>query len=161
MAVYNYPEFKRASIKHLRACECLIESLKNGCKQKEKHILTTIYHLTGYIFETILKFSIYSAINFKKTENIQNLNSNEHNLTFNSNNGKRKLETHKLKELNKIFVEKHTERLDKKNFEKCKKLFYNWDANIRYDGCSKFRQSEIISFFEFAKNTYETLNKYK
>jgi len=80
MAVYNYPEFKRASKKHLIACECLIELLKKGCEQNEKHILTTIYYLTGYILETILKFSLYASVSFDKKEDIKKLDS--HGLTF-------------------------------------------------------------------------------
>jgi hypothetical protein len=155
-----YPEFKKASKKHLIACECLIFSLDNDdCSQKEKHILTTIYYLAGYIFETILKFSIYSAIAFKKTDDIKSLD--DHNLTFDTGDKKRRLETHKLKDLNKIFLEKHTQRLDPNNFKKCENLFYNWNSELRYDASSNFTKDEIISFFEFAENTYKKLYTYK
>jgi len=80
MAVYKYSEFKKASKKHLMACECLIASLEKGCEGKEIHILTTIYYLTGYVFETILKFSLYASVGFDKDEDISKLNS--HGLTF-------------------------------------------------------------------------------
>jgi len=99
MEVYKYPEFKKASKKHLVACECLIASLENECKQKEKHILTTIYYLTGYIFETILKFSLYASVSFDKNEDISKLNS--HGLTFDND-----IKIHNLIKLKRVIEAK-------------------------------------------------------
>lgn len=152
MAVYNYPEFKRASKKHLIACECLIVSLENGCEQKEKHILTTIYYLTGYIFETIFKFSLYATISFDKNKDISKLNSNS--LTFDSD-----IKIHNLIKLKRAVEEKGIISLPE--YENNKNLFSSWNSEIRYDEKTKFSKEEILSFFEFSKDTYTTLQQYK
>jgi len=152
MAVYNYPEFKRASKKHLIACECLIESLKNGCKQKEKHILTTIYYLTGYVFETILKFSLYASISFDKNENINKLNS--HGLTFEDD-----IKIHNLIKLKRAVETKNITSFPQ--YENNKNLFSSWNSEIRYNEKTKFSKEEILSFFEFSKDIYITLQQYK
>ena len=70
-----YCEFKEASKKHLLSCQFLIENI-DSCGKYEKHLLSTVYYLTGYIFETILKYSIYSAISYDKKVDIKKLNSN-------------------------------------------------------------------------------------
>ena len=152
MAIYKYPEFKRASKKHLVACECLIESLENECKQKEKHILTTIYYLTGYIFETILKFSLYASVSFDKNEDISKLNS--HGLTFDND-----IKIHNLTKLKRVIEAKNITSFHE--YENNKNLFSTWNSEIRYDEKTKFSKEEILSFFEFAKNTYTTLQQYK
>ena len=152
MAVYKYPEFKRASKKHLLACECLIASLENDCKQKEKHLLTTIYYLTGYIFETILKFSLYASVDFDKNEDISKLNS--HGITFENN-----IKIHSLIKLKRAIEAKNITSLYQ--YENNKNLFSTWNSEIRYDEKTKFSKEEILSFFEFAKATYTTLQKYK
>jgi len=152
MAVYNYPEFKRASKKHLIACECLIASLENECKQKEKHILTTIYYLTGYIFETIFKYSIYNSINFVKNEDIRKLSS--HGLTFDND-----IKIHNLIKLKRVIEAKNIISLPQ--YENNKNLFSSWNSEIRYDEKTKFSKEEILSFFAFSKDIYNTLQQYK
>ena len=94
----TYPEFKNASKKHLLSCECLVFLLNNSCAKKEKYILSTIYYLSGYVIETILKYSIYSAISYNRNEDISKLSSN--GLTYRNN-----IRIHNLNSL-KIELEK-------------------------------------------------------
>jgi len=152
MAVYNYPEFKRASKKHLIACECLIASLENECKQKEKHILTTIYYLTGYVLETILKFSLYASISFDKKEDIKKLDS--HGLTFEYD-----IKIHNLTKLKRAVETKNITSFPK--YKDNKNLFSSWNSEIRYNEKTKFSKKEILSFFEFSKDIYKKLQQYK
>jgi hypothetical protein len=152
MAVYKYSEFKKASKKHLVTCECLIESLENDCKQKEKHILTTIYYLTGYVFETILKFSLYASVSFDKNEDISKLNS--HGLTFDNN-----IKIHSLIKLKRVIEAKNITSLYQ--YKNNKNLFSAWNSEIRYNEKINFSKKEILSFFEFSKATYTTLQQYK
>lgn len=152
MAVYYYPEFKRASKKHLLACECLITSLENECEQKEKHILTTIYYLSGYVFETILKFSLYASVSFDKNEDISKLNS--HGLTFDND-----IKIHNLIKLKRVVEAKNITSLHQ--YEDNKNLFSNWNSEIRYDEKTKFSKDDILSFFAFSKDIYTTLQQYK
>jgi len=148
-----YPEFKRASKKHLISCECLISLLDIECKQKERHVLTTIYYLTGYIFETILKFSIYSAIGYQRNKDVSELNS--HGLEYT----KYSMQTHSLMNLKEKLEAKTINRL--KNYDSNKKLFNAWSSEDRYRDKIDFSKEEIILFFEFSKQTYEMLQQYK
>ena len=152
MAIYYYPEFKKASKKHLVVCECLITSLENESQQKEKDIVTTIYYLTGYVFETILKFSLYASIGFDKKVNIEKLNS--HNLTF-----KKDIKTHSLVKLKRDVEAKSITSFPQ--YENNKDLFSSWNSKIRYDEKTKFSKEEVLSFFTFSKDIYTTLQQYK
>ncbi len=147
-----YGEFKRASKKHLISCECLINSLDNNCSKEEKYILTTIYYLTGYIFETILKFAIYSAIGYKNSEDIKKLNNN--GLSYDSD-----IKIHNLTKLKRTVEAKNITSLSK--YEDNKNLFSNWNSEIRYSENVEYSKEEILSFFKFSKDTYETLQQYK
>jgi len=153
MAIYRYPEFKKASKKHLIACECLMASLEEGnCTQNKEHILTTIYYLSGYIFETIFKFSLYSAVSFGQKEDISKLNT--HRLRYDEN-----IKTHSLIKLKRDIEEKNIISLIE--YESNKRLFSDWTSEIRYDEKTSFSEIQIRSFFEFAKQTYSTLQQYK
>ena len=152
MKIYKYSEFKRASKKHLITCECLISSLENECIQKEQHILSTIYYLTGYIFETILKFSLYLSVNFDKNKDISKLNSNS--ITYNEN-----IKTHSLIKLKRDVESKNIISL--LQYKENKKIFSDWNSELRYDEKTLFSKNEILSFFNFAKDTYTTLQQYK
>lgn len=153
MAIYTYPEFKKASKKHLVACECLIQSLDNGdCSQNKDYILTTIYYLSGYVFETILKFSLYSALNFDKETNIKELDMDS--FTYNGN-----INTHSLSKLKRDAGSKNISLTQQ--YEVNKNLFSHWKAEIRYDEVTLFSEEKIRSFFEFAQQTYLTLQSHK
>ena len=145
-----YPEFKKASKKHLISCECLIKNIEN-CKSNQIHILSTIYYLSGYIFETILKFSIYSAIGYDKNEDITKLDSN--NLIYKNDIG-----IHSLKKLKRTVESKNITSFS--GYEN-KKLFNSWNSEIRYKSSINFSKDEIISFFKFAEKTYISLQLYK
>lgn len=148
----TYPEFKHASRKHLMSCECLVILLDKSCQNKEKYILSTIYYLSGYIIETILKYSIYSAIDYQRNEDIKKLDSN--GLTYKNN-----IKIHNLNLLKTELDKRHIARLD--NFKSNQKLFNAWDSEFRYDSKLNHSKEEIISFFEFAKLNYNSLVQYK
>lgn len=148
-----YPEFKNASRKHLVTCEVLIIRLKDiSCEYKKKHILINIYYLSGYIFETIFKFAIFSSINYKKQEIITKLNQN--GLNFDSD-----IKIHNLKKLKETLETKGIYRVV--DYTKHKKLFNSWNSEIRYKENLLFSETEIINFFEFARKIFSDLNNYK
>lgn len=148
----TYPEFKNASKKHLLSCECLIFLLNDSCEKKEKYILSTIYYLTGYIIETILKFTIYSAIGFNKNECIKKLNRN--GLTYKDN-----IMIHNLNKLKREVETRHISRLTDFNINK--KLFNNWSSEFRYEATLTHTKDEILAFYEFAKSNFSILQEYK
>lgn len=148
----TYPEFKHASKKHLLSCECLVFLLKSSCEKKEEYILSTIYYLSGYILETILKFTIYSAIGFNKSENIKSLNSN--GLTYKDN-----IMIHNLNKLKREVEKRHISSLIK--FDINKKLFNSWTSEFRYEAKLKHTKSEVLDFYEFAESNFRMLQEYK
>lgn len=148
-----YPEFKSASKKHLVTCEFLITKIEEvGCEYKKRHILINIYYLSGYIFETIFKFSIFSSINYKKNEVITKLNQN--GLEFEND-----IKIHNLKKLKNTLETKGIYRVV--DYPKHMKLFNQWNSEIRYKENLAFSEIEIINFFKFAKKIFCDLNSYK
>lgn len=148
----TYPEFKNASKKHLLSCECLVFLLNNSCAKKEKYILSTIYYLSGYVIETILKYSIYLAISYNRNEDISKLSSN--GLTYRNN-----IRIHNLNSLKIELEKRHISRLI--NYSTNRKLFNSWDSEFRYKSSLDYTKKEILSFYEFSKLNYELLIQYK
>jgi len=67
----TYTEFRKAAYRHLITCECLIANIdSNDCKKSKNEILTNIFYLSGYIIECSLKYVLFSAIRFKKNEDV-------------------------------------------------------------------------------------------
>ena len=147
-----YPEFKKASKKHLQSCECLLNNLNLNCSYNKSYILTTIFYLSGYILETIMKFSIYSSINYKRNKKITELTT--HGLSYKDN-----IKIHDLKKLKRTVYEKGITRLP--NFDNNQVLFSAWNSEIRYIEKINYSEQEIINFFNFAKNTYKIIQEYK
>ncbi|WP_419766985.1 hypothetical protein [Arcobacter sp.] len=147
-----YIEFKRASKKHLVTCEHLIEKLDVNCKVKEKYILTNIYYLSGYIFETILKFSIYSAVGYDRQKDIKKLN--QCGLCYLDN-----IQIHSLVKLKRTIEANNISSIY--NYDAHKTLFNAWNSEIRYLEKVDYEKDDIISFFKFAKQNYEILQQYK
>ena len=146
-----YSEFKKASKKHLYACECLVNNYNINCSTHKKYILTTIFYLSGYILETIMKFSIYSAISYKRDEDITRLNT--HGLTYED------IKVHKLFKLKTLMEEKGIVRLS--NFKDNQKLFNAWHSEVRYIENINYSEQEIKDFFNFSKNVYKVIQEYK
>lgn len=146
-----YNEFREASKKHLISCQCLIVNLET-CKQNEQTLLSTIYYLTGYVFETIFKYSIYSSIGFDKKKDIAELKSN--GLSFADD-----IKIHSLTKLKRTLEEKQIASLQ--GYEDNKKLFNAWNSEVRYSKNTDFTKDEIISFFNFSTNIFTALQRYR
>jgi len=142
-----YSEFKESSKKHLLSCQFIVDNI-DDCGKYEKYLLSTVYYLTGYILETIFKFSIYSAISYDKKVDIKELNSN--GLTYTQN-----IQVHSLLKLKRIIEEKQITSFIE--YENNKKLFNDWNSEVRYTRCTNFTKEEIVSFFKFSKEIFSTL----
>ncbi len=69
----TYLEFRKASYRHLKTCDCLLESIDNkSCKNKERDIIVNTFYLSGYVIECSLKFVLFSTIQYNQNEDIYN-----------------------------------------------------------------------------------------
>ena len=146
-----YPEYLRASKKHLLSCQCIIDNL-DYCSTNEKHLLNTVYYLAGYTLETIFKYAIYAAIRYNKTKDIKTLDS--HKLTY-----RQDIKVHSLVKLKRIIEERQISNIT--TYKNNKKLFDKWSSEDRYAEDAGFTKTEIISFFELSKETFISLQNYR
>jgi hypothetical protein len=146
-----YPEYRRASKKHLLSCQCIIDNL-DYCSTNEKHLLNTVYYLTGYTLETIFKYTIYAAIGYNKTKDIKTLDSN--GLKYHDD-----IKIHSLCKLKRIIEGRQFSSIT--TYKNNKKLFDKWSSEDRYTGDASFTKTEIISFFELSKETFKSLQNYR
>lgn len=148
-----YMAYKESAKKHLRTCECLIKNL-GQCNDDLKYILPNILYLTGYTIETILKYRLFSNINYARNQAIINVNQN--NITWNV------VKTHDLRTLLRylrcqedmgIFTD-----LQNNNY------FKGWDKNYheiaRYENNNiQNKQKEILDFFKLSKELFQKMTK--
>lgn len=58
----NYIDFKSAAHRHLICCQKMCDTLSSISNQEEKNaIIANIYYLSGYVFETLLSYAIFSV----------------------------------------------------------------------------------------------------
>lgn len=144
-----YKEYKKASIKHLKTCECILKILdsKQDCKADSKHLESNLFYLSGYIVESIFKYMIFVSLNYDREKNIKELD--EDGITY-----KNTINIHSLQRLNQKLQTKHSLSTQFTNEELSK-----WDVSIRYEEKSKLNLEYIKSFFLKAKKLYYELYK--
>lgn len=69
----SYTEFRKSACRHFEVCDDMLKKLvksDNFPTGKKKSVLLEIYYLSGYIIECILKFVLFSHLNFKKHDDV-------------------------------------------------------------------------------------------
>jgi len=121
--------FKRAAQRHFITCCHLLEKVEHTQKDKQPHVITNIYYLSGYILECILKYYILEQNHFKGKLTINDLES-------------MKLKTHNINDLWKRIEYS----FPKKEF-KWSNISKKWDVMVRYD-CDNIAATELKQHFE-------------
>lgn len=139
-----YREFKTASKKHLKTCECLTNNFFDNsnfleCKKNKK-----------YILETIIKYAIFVSINYERDKHIEDVNQDGIIYTKDS------IQSHNLMKLKRFLDSKNIGII---NYENNKRLYNKWDSTIRYKEMN-FSESDILNFFSFSREVYKDLAKY-
>jgi hypothetical protein len=125
----KYRDFKSAAHRHLICCQKMCDTLSSISNQEEKNaIIANIYYLSGYVFETLLSYAIFS-ISDKNTRKNPVEEHPEYNNGFKTHDFQAKIDfaiKHKC-DLNGIMFisQKH------KN-DSYMKLYREWKIELRY-----------------------------
>ncbi len=149
-----YKDFLNAAHKHEYTCQVLLDKLERIDEKREKEsfrfLILNFYYLSGYIIECIIKYGIYSLVDFPKDEDVKKLDKD--NLTY-----KDHIKYHQFKRYEEYLNQRIGISLplirDKSGIDKkVLKLYHDWDAAIRYS--CKMEVSEkihYISFYQIAR----------
>lgn len=161
----TYKEYLRAARKHLCSCIVIREALaaldtsaiENDTKIKQ--LTLNLYYLSGYVIECSVKFAIYVEIEYDKTQDVNQLNDPD--ISY----GKH-ISRHRFDQ----YVQHLTSRrggiilIDNKQgiSGEVKKLYHNWDANVRYcydEIPNQFKHSDefehVLQFSQYAEQVFK------
>jgi hypothetical protein len=152
-----FDEYKKASKRHMQACESLLKNLEEYSHKKRNHILQEVYYLTGYIFECIYKYAIFTLIDYNPRKPVEKLEQDD--LSY-----RKHIRTHKFSvlrgELDKripgtIPFIKGDDGIE----QEIKDLYREWDPKFRYESQQKLSEEKIKKFVEWGKKTREEILK--
>lgn len=141
----NYLEFKQASKKHYRTCECLLKNCENHWQIHEN-----VYYLCGYIIEMMLKYHFFRTINYKTNDNIKNLNYNGITYSKKNRNDNKYLQEHSIEHNIRILRTISGDIL----FEEILNNFREWNVSIRYNG-QRNNYNNLEEVVNLSKKTIE------
>lgn len=82
---WSSKKYKRAANKHYQTCIYLINQLDLIDKEKQPHLISNLYYLSGYVLECIFKSYLLDLHHYKKKyslEEISNFGLQTHNLNL-------------------------------------------------------------------------------
>lgn len=181
-----YPEYKKASERHLETCLQLVGIVDNKDQYKLssldiERLLSNMYYLTGYIIECILNYAIFKYIRFPPVADINTLYSTSegktYDISFRSKKGVGFFITqpqHKLGGYSNFFIINGVPGADQVPFldgrdigshypTAAKTLFDEWQAEIRYHIDSSkiiLTQTNVYEFLCLASDIYDGVRKH-
>lgn len=139
----EYIEFSRASLRHYHTCQLLcdkMKSLSNTDENKKRLLMHNIYYLSGYVFETLLSYMLFSKLKWVGE------------IEISCHFKEQKFKTHNLYSKIMYAQQFHCDLsgivfLDKKHSNKIlQKMFNNWCVDLRY------QESNTLKGFKFGED---------
>jgi len=150
-----FDEYRKASKRHLQACDVLLGQLGHHSNRKKERILQETYYLTGYIFECIYKYALFALIGYDPLKNVEELNEDEINYRDHIMTHKFKALKHELDKRisgNIPFI-KNEDGIDIST----KRLYEKWNPNFRYQDLRDVDEDEIRKLYDWSKTTREKI----
>ncbi|QTA91038.1 hypothetical protein [Desulfonema magnum] len=158
-----YKDYLKAARKHEITCEIIAEKLNEEKQRKDKkhrgHVVKsltlTLYYLSGYIIECMVKYAIYDLNGYGSKDDVKDLN--EKGLTYHTH-----IRFHPFKRytehLNNLMSGTIPLINDEKNIpEETVRIYKEWDATIRYSYEMKYDEIHYIRFYEYAKEIFKII----
>jgi len=127
----TYLEYKIAAKKHYKTSKCLYEK----CNNSDWQIQENIFYLCGYIIEMMIKYQIFVSINYDRSKNVDEINSNG----ITKQDISRGKKAHNIYSLSQLLKKYRGDKIIDEIIDN----FSEWDVSIRYNG---------------KKENYDTLN---
>lgn len=125
----KFEEFKVSARRHNRACRALREKLDSISPDSVdyKHMLVSLYYLTGYVIECVLKFKILEVSGHSEDECVGKDSCLSIGVNYNSD-----IKIHKLERLQEYLDSKISGVSYRGSSENVESLIREWDPVIRY-----------------------------
>ncbi|MFA0343993.1 hypothetical protein AB4552_18240 [Vibrio sp. 10N.222.54.C3] len=146
----KYPEYLHSAKRHNYACRLLQEKLASFDVQDQnsdnfKHVVCSLYYLSGYIIECSLKFKIFECCNYDSVSEIESEKCKEHGINY-----RKKIKTHSFTTLQNFLSSKVSEISYESNESHLSLLLDNWTPEVRYES-RNLDHDEVIELYMHAK----------
>lgn len=154
-----FTEYYHSALRHLDVCKLMLHTL-SSMKDKKQRLMLDIYYLSGYIIETMISYSCFVSIGWRKKDNIEKYSL--YNKGF---------KTHKLSAkltfaTSKAYCDFSGIVLLGKSIsnEVEKKMFNEWSEVVRYQSpktCSKldFTENDLRKYVNDIDLMFDKLSK--
>lgn len=161
----QYKEYYQSALRHLDVCKTMMESLdsmdsKGHLTAKKERLKLDIYYLSGYIIETMISYTFFVNLKWRKNERIETYPF--YNKGFKTHNLSSKLlfATSKAN-CNYTGVSLLSNKFTDKTEQK---MFYGWSEVVRYQNpkaCSKleFTEADLKRYLNDIESMFNQLIK--
>lgn len=143
----QYKEYYQSALRHLDVCKTMMESLEsmNGKGRNDKikqNLKLDIYYLSGYIIETMISYTFFVNINWRRNEHIESCQLYDKGFKTHNLSAKLAFATSKAK-CNYTGVSLLSNKITDKTEQK---MFNEWSEVVRYrnpKACSNLEFTEV------------------
>lgn len=129
----KYPDYLYSAKRHNYACRLLKNKLEEFDVSEQgtdnfKHVVNSLYYLSGYIIECSLKFKIFECSGYDYEVDIDTEECKKHGINYNS-----EIKTHSVKTLQNFLNSKISDISCESDDEEIMDLLTNWNPIVRYE----------------------------
>ncbi|MCA1898330.1 hypothetical protein [Shewanella putrefaciens] len=142
----KYPEYLYSATRHNYACRLLkdkLEAFDDSDRNSDnfKHIVNSLYYLSGYIIECSLKFKIFECSGYELEKDIDPEECNKYDI-----NHRKKIMTHSFITLQNFLSSKISEVTCESEDKEISLLLSKWSPEVRYKSPPVNPQS-VVDFY--------------
>ncbi|ENT6849813.1 TPA: hypothetical protein I7135_04405 [Vibrio vulnificus] len=142
----KYPEYLYSAKRHNYACRLLkdkLEAFEESERSTDnfKHLVNSLYYLSGYIIECSLKFKIFECSGYGLEQEIDPEECKKHDI-----NHRKKIMTHSFVTLQNFLSSKISDVSYESEKEEIRHLLSKWSPEVRYES-PLVNFEDVIGFY--------------
>lgn len=147
----KYPEYLNSAKRHNQACIVLKDKIETFAENSFddiecKHLVLSLYYLSGYIVECSLKFKIFEVIGYEINIDIdENIIKERFDIDF-----RKKIQTHNFGRLQNLLNSKISDVDYKSDVKEVNKLLNDWSPSVRYEN-KDIKYQEVKDLYKHTK----------
>jgi len=147
----KYPQYLQSAKRHNYVCRLLRDKIETLDEQdlnsdNFRHLLCSLYYLSGYIIECSLKFKIFECSGYDSEAEIDANVCQNYGINYN-----KKIKTHSFTTLQNFLDTKISDITYESSETRTARLLAGWAPEVRYEA-QELGSDEVIDFYAHASD---------